>query len=61
MHWQVKRGPILIEWWPRTAKMVVNKQWNKGVHVHDVTQLKHYLDFIKLLNGGLRSKPQKKG
>lgn len=28
--------------------MVVNKQWNKGIHVHDVRQLKQYLIFAKL-------------
>lgn len=49
LHWQIRHGLILIEWWPITAKMVVNKQWTKGIHVHDVRQLKHYLDFIKLL------------
>lgn len=47
IHWQIKRGKITIDWWPRTAKMVVNKQWERGIHVHDVGQIICYLEFIK--------------
>lgn len=36
-HWQIiyGAGPIrIIEWWPSTAKMVVDTDWKHGVHVH---------------------------
>ena len=49
MHWQIKRGSLQIDWWPRTAKMVVNQRWKEGIHVHDIQQLKSYLDFARLL------------
>lgn len=49
MHWQIKRGTIQIDWWPRTAKMVVNQQWKQGIHVHDVGQIICYLEFVKRL------------
>ena len=29
----------LFEWWPASAKLVIAKQWKKGIHVHDVTQV----------------------
>jgi len=29
----------LFEWWPSSAKLVINKQWKKGIHVHDLSQL----------------------
>ena len=38
-HWMFQRGGCLVEWWPSSAKLVVNKQWKKGYHVHDYTQL----------------------
>ena len=49
MHWQIKRGKIQIDWWPRSAKMIVNKQWSKGIHVHDTGQIICYLEFVKRL------------
>ena len=51
MHWQIKRGNLQVDWWPRTAKMVVNQKWKQGIHVHDIKQLKSYLDFVLLLQG----------
>jgi hypothetical protein len=39
-HWlfQCLGTGKVIEWWPSSAKMVVDKQWRKGVHVHDWKQ-----------------------
>jgi len=37
-HWTFKRTGFIAEWWPSSAKMVFNKQWAKGVHVHDYEQ-----------------------
>lgn len=31
--------PQWAEWWPSSAKLVFRKQWKKGVHCHDYTQL----------------------
>jgi len=38
-HWIISRDKNIVEWWPSTAKAVVNKRWRNGVHVHDVNQL----------------------
>lgn len=48
-HWQMRRGDIIIDWFPATAKFIVNQQWTKGIHVHDITQVKSYLGFARLL------------
>lgn len=28
----------IVEWWPSSAKMVCDKKWKNGVHVHDYEQ-----------------------
>jgi hypothetical protein len=38
-HWQVKSATKVFDWWPRSAKLIINQQWKKGIHVHDYTQL----------------------
>lgn len=38
-HWKLKRGKKSVEWWPSSAKVVVNHRWQNGTHVHDVQQL----------------------
>ena len=44
MHWIIKgRNGFRAEWWPLTAKCVVNQQWSRGIHVHDTVQLAHYV------------------
>jgi len=48
-HWQIKHNGITIDWWPATAKLVVNQQFDKGIHVHDISQVIAYLIFTKLL------------
>lgn len=30
---------FVAEWWPSSAKLVVQKKWEKGIHVHDVDQV----------------------
>lgn len=42
-HWRFSRGKTLVEWWPSSAKCVVNLQWNNGIHVHDWIQLQEVL------------------
>jgi len=53
-HWQIKQGSITIDWWPSTAKMVINQQYDEGIHVHDISQVKAYLNFAKLIIKGLK-------
>ena len=38
-HWTFTRGNLRVEWWPSSAKLVMDKQWRRGVHVHDWTQV----------------------
>lgn len=37
-HWQRTDGTRRVEWWPRTAKLVKDKRWADGIHVHDFEQ-----------------------
>ena len=40
MHWIVRgRNGFRAEWWPLTAKCVLNQNWRRGIHVHDTVQL----------------------
>ena len=43
-HWQVKHNGNCFDWWPRSAKLVINQRWKNGVHVHDYTQLIKYIE-----------------
>ena len=42
-HWiftlELDPKPELAEWWPSSAKLVVNKRWSEGIHVHDYQQV----------------------
>lgn len=38
-HWIFTAANMLAEWWPSSAKLVLNKQWKGGIHVHDWHQL----------------------
>ncbi len=42
-HWQVKTAGKQFDWWPRSAKLIIDCQWKKGIHCHDYTQ------FIKVI------------
>ena len=37
-HWQVMQNGFVAEWWPSSAKLVINKQWHAGIHCHDYEQ-----------------------
>jgi hypothetical protein len=37
-HWIFVREQQRAEWWPSSAKMVINQQWRKGIHIHDYQQ-----------------------
>ena len=38
-HWIITKGKNKVEWWPNTAKMVINQKWSNGIHVHDTDQV----------------------
>ena len=42
-HWRFVREKKLAEWWPSSAKLVKQKNWNRGIHVHDYEQAKRLL------------------
>ncbi len=42
-HWILTRGKNRAEWYPSSAKLVINQQWNKGIHCHDYQKLIDYL------------------
>lgn len=37
-HWMFRRDNRLVEWWPSSAKLVVDRKYNRGLHVHDYRQ-----------------------
>ena len=45
-HWQIRGGKLFVEWWPSSAKLVFNKRYDKGIHVHDVDQLIDQLEKV---------------
>ena len=38
-HYIMTKGKNTAEWWPRTAKLVINKKWKGGIHCHDIHQV----------------------
>ena len=38
-HWKFQRNGIHVEWWPESAKCVINRDQTNGVHVHEFPQL----------------------
>lgn len=42
-HWMLKRKQQYIQWWPSSAKVVINEKWDQGIHCHDYEQLKQIL------------------
>ena len=37
-HWQMTKDGFLAEWWPSSAKLVIDKRWDAGIHCHDYQQ-----------------------
>jgi len=47
-HWQITDGSFPAEWWPSSAKLVIGKRWQDGIHCHDYRQaLKVIADFYR--------------
>jgi hypothetical protein len=38
-HFTLKKGKFIAEWWPSTAKLVINKRWSQGIHCYDYKQM----------------------
>ena len=38
-HWKFQRNGSHVEWWPESAKCVINRDELNGVHVHEFPQL----------------------
>lgn len=51
-HWRFLFNTKLIEWWPATAKLVIQRKYRNGIHVHDCEQVKRILktEFLKSQN-----------
>jgi hypothetical protein len=37
-HWLFEKVGFIAEWWPSSAKLVVNRRYERGTHVHDREQ-----------------------
>lgn len=46
-HWMFRKTGVLVEWWPSSAKLVRDKQWTNGVHIHDYLQVRNFLRQIE--------------
>ena len=49
-HWRIT-GNLHAEWWPSSAKLVIDRQYDRGIHCHDVAQLLACLDRRKRTSG----------
>ena len=38
-HWQFIVSGKTFDWWPSTAKLVIDQNYKRGIHVHDYTQV----------------------
>lgn len=38
-HWIFTKDKKKVEWWPSSAKLVINKDWKNGIHTHGFDQV----------------------
>jgi hypothetical protein len=43
-HWKFTRDTFVVEWWPSTAKLVFDKRYREGIHVHDYVKAMELID-----------------
>ena len=43
-HWRFKRGRRTAEWWPSSARLVLQRDYQKDHHVHDHEQAMKILE-----------------
>jgi len=51
-HWVFSAQSFVAEWWPSSAKLVINKQWNRGIHCHDWQQVLEEIEKKQRCNKG---------
>lgn len=37
-HWRFRYRETVIDWWPSTAKLLINRDWENGYHIYDWLQ-----------------------
>jgi len=49
-HWVFKKKDWFVaDWWPSSAKLVIGRQWDKGIHCHDHNQVQRkILEAVKI-------------
>jgi len=43
-HWMWQKGKLVAEWWPSSAKLVVNRNYQGSSHAHDWTAVIPFLE-----------------
>lgn len=38
-HWLLRNGGFTAEWWPSSAKLVLNRDYGRNIHAHDWLQV----------------------
>ncbi len=42
-HWQFTRASLLVEWWPSSSRVAVNKNWKRRLFAHDAEAMRKLL------------------
>lgn len=51
-HWVLKKPGLFVEWWPSSAKLVLNRDYVHDFHIHDWQQV-----IAKLQSAGCQPPP----
>ncbi len=43
-HWIWQKGKFVAEWWPSSAKLVFNRDYDRSCHAHDWTAVIPFLE-----------------
>lgn len=49
-HWKLSKDKVVAEWWPSSAKLVINNKYDRGIHAHDWLQVVAYLEREKVFD-----------
>lgn len=55
-HWRIIGKGRLAEWWPSSAKLVLDRTYESGIHAHDYKQVMRHLEKAWGLNGSPESR-----
>lgn len=56
-HWIVQGQSFYAEWWPSSAKLVLNRRYERGIHCHDVEQVQRAIQdemTLRISKGGAK-------